>query len=69
LAEGGRQIVRHWPVDFANESQGDVQLLLVLPAEVGAVVHGVDEQVANVLGWPDTDEQAVHGPRLAETLV
>ena len=60
-AQRAGEIVGDRPVDFANEAQGQVQLLLVLPAEFGAVVHRVDQQVANILGRSDGDEQAVHG--------
>ena len=36
--------------DLADEAQGQVKLLLVLPAEIGAVVHRVDQQVADASG-------------------
>ena len=55
------EVVRDRPLDFADEAQGEVQLLVLLPAEVGAVVHRIDQQVADVLGRSDGDEQAVHG--------
>src|SRR6476619_1914372 len=53
------EVVRNRPLDLADEPKGEVQLLVVLPAEVGAVVHRVDEEVADRLGWADGDEEAV----------
>src|SRR6476619_4818344 len=58
------EVVRNRPLDLADEPKGEVQLLVVLPAEVGAVVHRVDEEVADRLGWADGDEQAVHQPSI-----
>src|SRR6478672_6020045 len=58
--QGIGHVARQRPVNFADESQRQVQLLLVLPVEIGTVVHGVDEQVANLLGRTNGDEQAMH---------
>src|SRR5690348_12248945 len=41
-----------------------MKLLLVLPANVGTVVHCIDQQIADRLGRPDGYEQAVHGAML-----
>ena len=45
---------------LADEAQGEVQLLLVLSAEIGAVVHRVEKKVTNAFGRADGDEQPVH---------
>ena len=66
-AERVGEVLGDRPLDLADEAQGQVQLLVVLPAEVGAVVHRVDQQVADVLGRADGDEQAVHGAHLADS--
>lgn len=60
LPERVGEIVRHRPLDFADEAQGEVQLLVVLPAEIGAFVHRVEEQVADGLRRPKSDEEPVH---------
>ena len=58
--ERGGDVVGERPLDLADEAQRQVELLVVLPAEIGAVVHRVDQQVADVLGRADGDEQPVH---------
>src|SRR3954451_15427951 len=65
-AERSREIVGNGPLDFTDKTQGQMQLLLILPAEFGAVVHCVDQQVADVLWRADRDEQAVHARDIAE---
>ena len=60
LAQGDGDVFRNRPLDLADEAQGQMQLLVLLPAEIGAVVHRVYEQVADRLGGADGDEQAVH---------
>ena len=47
-------------IDFANEAQSQVELLVALPAEVGTIVHRIDQQVADVLGRANGNEEAVH---------
>jgi hypothetical protein len=42
-----------------------MEVLVGHPAQLGAVVHCVDEHVADLFGRPDGDEQAVHGALLA----
>ena len=54
------EVIGQWPLDLADEAQRQVKLFVVLPAEVGAVVHRIDQQVADRLGRADGDEQAVH---------
>ena len=54
------QVLGDMAIDLADEAQGEVELLVVLPAEVRTVVHRVDQQVADRLGRADGDEQAVH---------
>ena len=54
------EIIGYGSLDLTDEAQGQVQLLLVLPAEIGAVVHRVDQQVTDRLWWPDGDEEAGH---------
>ena len=53
-------VVGDRPDHLANEAERNVELFLVLPAEVGAVVHRVDQQVADMSRRPNGDEQAVH---------
>ena len=59
------QVIGQGPLDLTHETQREVQLVVVLPAEVGRVVHRVHKEVADMLGRPDCDEQAVHASRLA----
>ena len=60
LAQRQREILGQWPLDLADEAQGQMQLLVVLPAKAGHAVHRIDQQVAHGLGRADGDEQAVH---------
>ena len=55
------EVVRDRSLDLANETQREVKLLVLLPAEIGAVVHRIDQQIADSLGRSNGDEQAVHG--------
>jgi len=59
--ERGGKVFADGAFDLTDEPQGEVKLIIVLPAEVGAVVHCVDQQVADGLRRPNGDEQAVHG--------
>src|SRR5439155_469167 len=63
--ERGGDVFGQVAVDLPDESQGQVKLLIALPAEVGAGVHGVDQKIANELGRTDCDEQAGHAQLLA----
>jgi hypothetical protein len=53
-------VVRNWTLHLANESKRQVQLFVADPAQCGAVIHGVDQEIANVLGRTDSDEQSMH---------
>ena len=65
LAQRQREVLGQRPLDLADEAQGQVQLLVVLPAKARHAVHRVEQQVADGLGRADGDEQAVHGAFLA----
>ena len=64
-AERQRDVVGERPLNLADEAQGDVQLFVRNPAQFGAIGHCVNQQVADVPGWTDSDEQAVHGAAIA----
>jgi hypothetical protein len=49
-------------VDLADEAQGEVELLVILPARAGYSLHQVQQRVPDRLGGADGDEQAVHAP-------
>jgi hypothetical protein len=66
-AERVGEIVGDRPLDFTHEPQGNVELLVILPAEVRAVVHRVDQEVADRFGRPDRDEQPVHVQTLSRS--
>jgi hypothetical protein len=55
-------------VHLADEAQGDVELLLILPARARHSLHQVEQQVGDRLGRADGDEQAVHGGRLQQAI-
>ena len=40
--KGVSEVVCDWALHLADESQREMQLFLFLPAEIRAVVHGVD---------------------------
>jgi hypothetical protein len=65
-AERRCDVFRRRGIDLPDEAKRQVQLLLVLPAEVGAVVHRVDQEVADGLGRPDGDKQARHDSELLQ---
>lgn len=53
-------------INFADEAQGQVQLLVALPAQFGTLVHRVDQDVADD-GWgSDANEQSVHRHRIVQ---
>ena len=60
VCQSSRKVFCNRSLDLPNEAQGQVQLLLVLPAKVRAVVHCVDQQVPDRLGRANGDEQPVH---------
>jgi len=54
------EIVCHGSFDVADKAKRQMELLLALPSKVGALIHGVDEQVADRLRWANGDKQSVH---------
>ena len=60
----GGDVLGDRPLDLADEAQGDVELVLVLPAGAVQPLHQVEQPAANVGGRADRDEQAVHVPVL-----
>ena len=58
--ESGCDIVCNRPLDLADETQRKMKLLVAGPAQRGTVFHRVDEQVSDVFGGPDCDEEPVH---------
>ena len=61
-AERGGDILGQRPLDFADEAQGDVQLVLALPGPAGrAAGIGVEAVAPDGGGRPKRDEQAMHG--------
>jgi hypothetical protein len=50
------------PVDLADEAKREVQLFFVLPAKIGGIVHGIDEEVPDWAGRPYGYEKPVHLP-------
>jgi len=59
--EGVGDIVRLVPIDFADETQGEVKLGVILPAGIVYPHHQREEVGALISGRADGDEQAVHG--------
>jgi hypothetical protein len=49
------------PVDLADEAQGEVQLVVILPARARYPAHQRQQRIADGVRRPDRDEQAVHG--------
>src|SRR5690348_11684023 len=66
--ERGGEIFGNGALDLADEAQRQVQLLLLLPTELRAIVHRVDQQVTDLLRRANGDEQAVHGATLMHRL-
>jgi hypothetical protein len=60
-AERGRDVLGLVAVDLADEAQGEVELLVILPARVLDAAHQAEQSFANGAGRADGDEQAVHG--------
>jgi len=59
-----REIVGDRSLNLAYETQGEVELLIVLPAKIRAIIHCVDQQVADRLGRTDGNEEPVHRPQM-----
>jgi hypothetical protein len=56
----GCNVVCNRPLDFANEPQREMKLFIAHPPQRRAVVHRVDQQVANGFRRSDCDEEPVH---------
>ena len=57
-------VARGMAIDLADEAQGEVQLVVILPAGAGHAAHQFGEEIANP-GWrTDCGEQPVHLARL-----
>ncbi len=54
------QILANRPFDFPDEAQGQMQLLLMLPTQVGQSFHQVEQPSSNGFRRADGDEQPVH---------
>lgn len=57
--EYGRKIIGKRPLDFPDEAQCQVQLLVVLPPEIHTF-HYVDQSIADRFGRTNGDEEARH---------
>ena len=55
------EIVRNCCLDFAYETQGQVELIVVLPAKIRAFGHRVDEEIADGFRRAKGDEKTMHG--------
>src|SRR4030095_2318163 len=64
--ERAGEIVCNRPLNLTDEAQREVQLLVRLPTKVGAVVHRVDQEIADRFGRADSDGHAVHGGHLPQ---
>ena len=58
--EAGCYVVRHGPFDFSDEAQGQMKLFVANPAQSGAVVHRIDQEITNILRRADRQEKPVH---------
>ena len=59
-AQRGVDVVGAMAVDLADEAQGQVELVVALPARAADPAHRRQQQVADRLGRPYGDEQPVH---------
>ncbi len=48
------------PFDLADETQGQMKLFVTDPAQGRAVVHGIDQEIANIRRGSDGQEKPVH---------
>jgi hypothetical protein len=53
-------VIGNRPFYLTNEAQSEMQLLITDPAKGRAVVHGVDQQIANLFWRPEGHEKPVH---------
>ncbi len=59
-AQCGGDVLRGVAIDFADEAQGQVELVVGLPARAGDTTHGGEQHVAHRHRQFERDEQAVH---------
>ena len=59
-AQRGVDVAGAVAVDLADEAQGEVELVLALPARAADPAHRAEQERADRGGRPDGDEQAVH---------
>ena len=62
----GCDILCNWTLDFADESQCQVQLLVILPAQVWHALHQIEQLLADGFRRADSDKQPMHDPLLVE---
>ena len=55
-----RYVVRHGPFNLTDEPERQVQLFVADPAQRRTVVHGVDQEIADLLWRADGDEKTMH---------
>ncbi|MDQ1229829.1 hypothetical protein QE379_001255 [Sphingomonas sp. SORGH_AS 879] len=60
LSQHGDDILRHRAIHLADEAQGQVKLVVILPPGMGNAVHDIGQPVANGGGRAKGDEQADH---------
>jgi len=60
LSKRSGEVLGERALHLANEAQGQVQLLGILPANGGETLHPVEQQVEHWFRWPDGDEQPMH---------
>ena len=60
-AQCGMDVAGAMAVDLADEAQGEMELILALPARAADPAHRGEQQLADRRGRPDGDEQPVHG--------
>lgn len=59
--ERGGDVLAQRPVDVADEAQGEVELVVVLPACARHAGHGAGKLAADLGRRAERYEQAVHG--------
>lgn len=61
LAEHQRDVLGHRAIDLADIAEGQMKLLVILPARMGNAAHRLGQAAANVGRRAERDEQAMHG--------
>ncbi len=68
-AERSRDILGDMAIDLADEAQGQVELIVVLPASTRDIAHSRNEYLAHRTGGTKGDKQSMHGQvSLSETV-